>query len=748
MAEYYGVRHLSPACAYYVEEFLEKAAPEVVLIEGPSDLSGLIPALCERQVRLPAAILTYTTTAPVNTVIYPMAEFSPEYRAMKWAVSRGVPVMFCDLPSDALLYKYRKDAEDQENEGETIHSAGESVYKALEKHTGIDTDSFWEYRFEHSTNYQDFIAAANEYGSQIRSWSEPDSHNELREAFMRRTIAESEKKYGKAAVITGAFHTSGIKDKPCTSEDIALTNKLNTLSSKSTLMPYSYYRLSSRSGYGAGSSAPGYYEILWKNRLRGTLENCGAEYLSRIAAFQRKNGYAASSAEVIEGLRLAGTLAQMRSGTLPSLNDLRDAAVTCLGHGGFGEISLACADVEIGTKIGSLPEGTVCTSVQEDFLRQLKNLKLERFRTAAAQELELDLRENLRVKSEKSAFLDLERSFFIHRLIQAGVQFGEKIVRYQENATWAEKWLLRWTPETEIQIVEASLSGDTVEESARNKLNFKLAGAETLAEAVKLLDIAQLCGLPECIESASSAVQAMAADCASPADEGRCIGTLSTIIRYGSIRRLDPKPIIPLISQLFLKFCLQLQSAAVCDNNGARELMGGIAAVYDACTAHEFLDMKRFTGIMNDLADSDYVNPLVSGYACAILTETGDMPSEKLSELVARRLSRGTPPAEGSAWFEGLAQRNRRSLIGRLSLWEKLCDFIGGLDSEEFKPVLVSLRRTFGEFSAMEKNDIAENIGEILGVSTQQAAEFIGAEMTEEEQQTIADLDDFDFGDI
>ena len=748
MAEYYGVRHLSPACAYYVEQFLDKAAPGVVLIEGPSDLSGLIPTLCGREVKLPAAILAYTQQAPVRTIMYPMADFSPEYRAMKWAVSRGVPVMFCGLPSDALLYKIAQDAERDEDSDEPDLPAGESVYSALEKHTGIDTDSFWEYRFEHSCDYQDFIAAVAEYGSQVRAWSEPDSHNELREAYMRRKIAEYEKQYGKAAVITGAFHTAGIKDKPATSEDIALTDKLKTVPAKSTLMPYSYYRLSSRSGYGAGSKAPGYYEILWKNRRRGTLENCAPEYLSRIAEYQRKNGYASSSAEVIEGLRLAQTLSQMRSGTLPSLTDLRDAAVTCLGHGGFGEISLACADVEIGTKIGSLPEGAVSTSVQEDFLRQLKSLKLERFRTATAQELELDLRENLRVKSEKSAFLDLERSFFIHRLTQAGVSFGQQIARNQENATWAEKWLMRWTPETEIQIVEASLNGDTVEEVARNQLNLQLSGAENLTAAAKLLDVAQLCGLPECIASAAAAVQAMASDCASPADEGRCIGTLSAIIRYGNIRRLDPAPIEPLISQLFLKFCLQLQTAAVCDANGARELMGGISAVFDACTAHEFLDMKRFVSLMNDLADSDYVNPLVSGYACAILTETGDMPPEKLSELVSRRLSRGTPPAEGSAWFEGLAQRNRRSLIGRLSLWEKLCGFISDLDDEEFKPVLVSLRRTFGEFTASEKTDIAENIGEVLGVSSQQAAEFIGGEMTEEEQQTIADLDDFDFGDI
>jgi hypothetical protein len=170
--------------------------------------------------------------------------------------------------------------------------------------------------------------------------------------------------------------------------------------------------------------------------------------------------------------------------------------------------------------------------------------------------------------------------------------------------------------------------------------------------------------------------------------------------------------------------------------------------VNDACTAHDFLEKERFVKLLSDIADSDTVNPLISGFACAVLAEQGNIAPEKLSELVSRRLSKGTPPSEGAAWFEGLARRNHRSLIGRLTLWEKLCGFISELDDEEFKPVLISLRRTFAEFSPAEKTDIAENIGEVLGISTQQAAELITADITAEEQQTIDELDDFDFGDI
>ncbi len=739
MADFYGVRHLSPACAFYVSEFLERSKPNVILIEGPSDLNDLISGLCAPSVRFPAAILAYTDKAPVRTVMYPMAEFSPEYQAMRWGCRHNIPVQFCDLPSGCLL------CAQEESE---VNAADESIYEKLEKHTGLDNDTFWEYRFEHSSSYDDFIAAVEEYGKSLREFSVSDDRNELREAYMRKRISEAEKEFGKAAVITGAFHTSSIKNIPFSERDRKLVATPNAVPSKSTLMPYSYFRLSSRSGYGAGSKAPAYYEVLWKNRLKNTLEDCAPEYLSRLAAFQRKTGFAASSAEVIEAQRLAEALAKMRGGRLPSLSDLRDAAVTCLGHGSFAEISLACADVEIGTKIGTLPEGSVCTSVQEDFMHQLKELKLERFRKASAEELELDLRENLRVKSEKSAFIDLHRSFFLHRLVQAGVHFGKTVFRSQENATWAEKWVLQWTPETEIEIVEASLNGDTVEQSAKNTINQKLDAADNLDDTTKLLSAALLCGLSDCVRTAADSVQALSVDCASPVDEGKAVGNLSSVLTYGNIRMLDPKPIIPLISQLYLKFCLQIKGASVCDKNAAEELITAISVVSDACLAHDFLDENRFTNVLTELADNDFVNPLISGFACALLTERGRIANDKLSELVSRRLSHGTPPAEGAAWFEGLARRNRRSLISRISLWERLCEFMNALGDEEFKPVLISLRRTFAEFSPAEKSDIAENIGVLLGISTQQAAEIIVSELSEDEQQSIDELDDFDFGDI
>ena len=70
-------------------------------------------------------------------------------------------------------------------------------------------------------------------------------------------------------------------------------------------MPYSYYKLSSISGYGAGNIAPHYFEMMWERMQEGSLAELPHHYLSMVAGSMRKNGTHRSTAEVIEAVRLA-----------------------------------------------------------------------------------------------------------------------------------------------------------------------------------------------------------------------------------------------------------------------------------------------------------------------------------------------------------------------------------------------------------------------------------------------------------
>src|SRR5207237_7941846 len=75
----------------------------LVLIEGLSDANDLIPQITRKGTRPPIALLAYTDSLPVRTLIYPLARYSPEFQAVCWADEHDAAVEFIDLPSDVFL---------------------------------------------------------------------------------------------------------------------------------------------------------------------------------------------------------------------------------------------------------------------------------------------------------------------------------------------------------------------------------------------------------------------------------------------------------------------------------------------------------------------------------------------------------------------------------------------------------------------------------------------------------------------
>src|SRR5262249_51248790 len=143
---------------------------------------------------------------------------------------------------------------------------------------------------------------------------------------------------------------------------------------------------------------------------------------------------------------------------------------------------------------------------------------------------------------------------------------------------------------------------------------------------------------------------------------------------------------------------------------------------------------------LQKLARADHLNPLLSGYACALLVERNLISNEELAKEVSRRLSPGIEADLGAGWFEGLAKRNRYALLTRLALWEQLANYVASLTEDEFKRALVFLRRAFGDFSPSEKNSITENLGEIWGVNKDNISEVLSTELSEQEKKKIDEL--------
>ena len=161
------------------------------------------------------------------------------------------------------------------------------------------------------------------------------AENLVREAYMRRRVEEalaSGHRPDQIVAVVGAFHGPVL-----TGEFPAMTDRelasLPRRTSKLTLMPYSYFRLSSQSGYGAGNHAPAYFELLWQALNEQGVGDLSRRYLSLVARHLRDAGTHRSTAEVIDAVRLAETLSALKDGLAPTLADLRDAAVTLLGQG-------------------------------------------------------------------------------------------------------------------------------------------------------------------------------------------------------------------------------------------------------------------------------------------------------------------------------------------------------------------------------------------------------------------------------
>lgn len=359
----FGIRHLSPAGAWHLSRFLEEKKPRLVLVEGPDDFGDMMADMVRKESKPPIAVLAYTVDTPVRTILYPWAEYSPEYQAVKWCHNSGVECRFIDLPSEVFLAMPEKKTDDDGDKDE-------GIYRKLERQAGEDGhDMFWERTVEHTLDTEAYHRGSNLFGESLRELSvKTEWENVLalvREAYMRRNINAAYKegyKPEEIVIVTGSYHVAGLSngEDGMTDEEYKLLPRVET---KHTLMPYSYYRLSTRSGYGAGNQAPAYYELLWRGLKNNDLQYATQHYMAKLAGFQREHGSPVSSAEVIEAVRLANALAKLRGGAVPALRDIRDAAVTCLGKGELASISLAVAEAEIGRKIGSLPEGVSRTHV-------------------------------------------------------------------------------------------------------------------------------------------------------------------------------------------------------------------------------------------------------------------------------------------------------------------------------------------------------------------------------------------------
>ena len=534
------IRHHSPACALALSALLEEVRPATVLIEGPVEYADLLPSLQDPRTVPPVALLSLGER---TASYYPLAEFSPEWVALRWAGEHGAEAVFIDrsvcLREDN---DPRSDARGDARGGvaRTLQAerylARSRSLDALARRLGCrDHDEVWEHLFEDRAtadirSWRDFFSDTLAWAGLARLDVEREvldtDGTHAREAVMaaalRRHLPESSASTGAdgkgfeapatpVAVVTGGFHTMALLDCLDATEHAAwLPEAQPQPGGPAWLIRYDYARLDALRGYGAGMPSPGLWQRAWRARTgAGPLAGSGTgsrrakrrtaqtapESAAAARAFAitvvidvatalRGLGEPLGTAQVLATVEQAMRLAALRGRAWPGRCDILDALTSCLVKdetGLSGNLGAAVASVLAASDVGEVPEGIATPPL----VRQVRDrLRAARFIIDDSVEhrvsLDTSRRPRHRERRELLARLRFVGSGFAHQISGADLVSGTGMGQF------LEEWVYSWTPMVEAALVRMAQEAPDLDVLVRTRLAQRLTG-ELNAEALVAL---------------------------------------------------------------------------------------------------------------------------------------------------------------------------------------------------------------------------------------------------------------------
>ena len=534
------IRHHSPACALALSALLEEVRPATVLIEGPVEYADLLPSLQDPRTVPPVALLSLGER---TASYYPLAEFSPEWVALRWAGEHGAEAVFIDRSARL--------REDDDPRSDTRGDARGGVARTLQAERYLarsrsldalarrlgcrDHDEVWEHLFEDRAtadirSWRDFFSDTLAWAGLARLDVEREvldtDGTHAREAVMaaalRRHLPESSASTGAdgkgfeapaapVAVVTGGFHTMALLDCLDATEHAAwLPEAQPQPGGPAWLIRYDYARLDALRGYGAGMPSPGLWQRAWRARTgAGPLagsgtgsrrakrrtaqtapESAGAArafaitVVIDVATALRGLGEPLGTAQVLATVEQAMRLAALRGRAWPGRCDILDALTSCLVKdetGLSGNLGAAVASVLAASDVGEVPEGIATPPL----VRQVRDrLRAARFIIDDSVEhrvsLDTSRRPRHRERRELLARLRFVGSGFAHQISGADLVSGTGMGQF------LEEWVYSWTPMVEAALVRMAQEAPDLDVLVRTRLAQRLTG-ELNAEALVAL---------------------------------------------------------------------------------------------------------------------------------------------------------------------------------------------------------------------------------------------------------------------
>jgi len=706
-----GIRHHGPGSAKNVKDFLEAVKPDIVLVEGPPEADPLLQWVNHAELKPPVAILVYQPDDPQRSSFYPFTEFSPEWQAISYARRNNIHVRFMDLPMSHRIPLRQEKQEPpadvdpavnnysiRNNEGGEVVVFGKDPISQLAEAAGYDDgEKWWEHMFEHRQSNEQVFDAVTEAMQVLRETmpQKEDRIEQLREAWMRKTIRQAEKEmFQNIAVVCGAWHAPALVTMPSQKEDNELLKGLIKVKVECTWIPWTYSRLSYYSGYGAGIESPGWYDHIWHHPA-----DDGTRWMAKVAQLFRTKQMDTSVAHVIEAVRLAESLASMRNLYKAGLEELNEATRTVLCNGENILMQLINDELIVSNRIGEVPQEIPKPPLQLDIEKLQKRLRLPA--TADYKDYTLDLRKEN----------DLERSIFLHRLQLLEIKWGERH-DVTGKGTFKELWRLQWNPELSINIIEKGNWGNTVAEAAEKFVIGKANEADSLSTVTGLLENTIPAELHRAVEICIQRINNLAAASGDVIQLMEVVPGLVQATRYGSVRKTDADLVLGIVNSMLTRICISLPAACTAvSDEAAQKLLELFFKLNDAVNVLQQADITgQWQQTLQSIAAGGNTSPMIAGYTTRLLADYKLLEGEALVRVFHFAMSAATAPDKAAAWLEGFLKGSGTILLIDNDLWNLVNNWVDTLDEETFTRVLPLLRRTFAGFSSPERKKLGEKV--------------------------------------
>lgn len=745
---WFPVRHHSPAAAAHVRSAIRARRPKVIFLEAPANTQDLVKHLVDSKTKPPVAI--YSSYRDDDNLLglagiasaapdiparfacwYPLVAYSPEYVTMRTAAEVGAQVVFMDLPHHALIRPH--DAEGSEPARKTPVSPADDTlfaesgfFQKLAEVAGYSSwNEGWDSLFEFGALAEDGEAFRRElaiFCAAVRATSPAarlDFDGTLaRERFMSQTIRETLRdrkiRPHQAMVVCGGFHLFLDGQDP-TPPPVPPEGTVY-----SSIVPYSYFRISELSGYAAGNRAPQFYQLHWELRESDRGEDLLGEHVVAILKRARKEGATLSPADAIAVTQHARMLGSLRGRSTPILDDIDDALLTCCVKGNPADVGQALQKardaIAIGNRIGVVTPALGRLPLVNDFYNQLNDFELSE---VAGKEQKLTL------KLDKRKETDARRSAFLHRVRYLDVKLAamerSERVDSASGLIFGESWQLKWNPQLEPALVERSLYGDTIETAALAMLREKIASDD--------LHAGKTCGhlLAALDMDLSQMVSQLEAVCAEAIDtDGRFVSLtqavthLTLLDRHSHYRDRSRDQVAELIRRAFDRACFALPDASSVPEDEQPAVVEGLSSLAELVLHGEREGVERdlFTKQVRFAAGLTNV-PFLRGALLGMLAELREMSAADLAQEISS-LARG--PVEemlrAGEFLEGVLAVSRTSImVGADSLVAAIDELLRAADWDQFLIMLPRMRKAFEQMHERHVDSIAARVARHYGLA-------------------------------